>query len=140
MHLIAQYALTACVVASALGGVVLCLLLFLYGSAPPDEEPRGAVRRRMLVTRLGHTVAAACFAATAVLALIVLSREAGVGRIGEITRVAEDVRALDARVSAVESGVRRIAASLEILVRRVDRDDAPSASGRPARPAAPPAR
>jgi hypothetical protein len=136
MHLIAQYALTACVVASALGGVVLCLLLFLYGSAPPDEEPRGAVRRRVLVTRLGHTVAAACFAATAVLALVVLSRDAGLGT----TRLAEDVRALDARLSAVESGVQRIAASLEILVRRVDRDDAPAASGRPVRTAAPPSR
>jgi hypothetical protein len=135
MQVISHYALTASVIASAIGGVVLCLLLFLYGAVPPDEEPRGVARRRTLVTRLGHTLAAACFAVTAVLALVVVAREAGAGRpAGESQRLAEDVHALEVRVAAVESVVQRVAASLDLLVRRVEQDGDPAASARPARP------
>jgi len=136
MHPVSQYALTASVVAGALGGVVLCLLLFLYGSVPPDDEPRGAVRRRVLIMRLGHTLAAACFAATAVLALMVVGREAtSRPPAGETRGLDEEVRALEARVSAVEEVVQRVAAALDHLVGRVDRDEAQAPSPRPARPA-----
>ncbi|MGH7325363.1 MAG: hypothetical protein ACREJ9_12040 [Candidatus Rokuibacteriota bacterium] len=127
MNLFAHHALTASVVASALGGIVLTLLLFLDATAPSDDEAPDVVRRRRFVLRLGHTVAAACFAATAVLATVVMSRQSG-PRPGDAGRLDEEIRALDTRVSAVETLVQRIAASVETLVRRVEADDAVSTS------------
>ncbi len=67
MNPFAHAVLTASVVASALGGIVLSLLLFLEASPPSEDEVPGAARRRRLLTRLGHTLAAACFAVTAAL-------------------------------------------------------------------------
>lgn len=67
MQSFAQYALPATILASALGAIVLCLVLFLYGfprDAPDESPPR---ERRLFVIRLGHAIAAACFAAAAIL-------------------------------------------------------------------------
>jgi hypothetical protein len=57
---------------SALGAVVLCLLIAFYGLTPASEpSPRRASRRR-LITGIGHAVAATCFAATTILIAVVL--------------------------------------------------------------------
>jgi len=74
--------------------------------------------------------------ATAVLALMVVGREAtSRPPAGETRGLDEEVRALEARVSAVEEVVQRVAAALDHLVGRVDRDEAQAPSPRPARPA-----
>ncbi len=68
------YVLAAAVAASALGAVVLCALVVLYGFTPADEDTPAKATRRVFLTRGGHAVAAACFAATAILISVVLAQ------------------------------------------------------------------
>ena len=65
MHAIAHYGLGLSIVTSALGAFMLCLLVFRYGFAPPDEEAPNERYRRHFVTRLGHAASAVtvCFSA-----------------------------------------------------------------------------
>jgi hypothetical protein len=126
---LAQYALTLSVVASALGGVVLCALVVKDGFAPLDDEPAALSHRRRSLTRLGHAVAAVCFAATALLSLFALSpRAAPVAATpsAEAARLGDDVRALEARVRDLE----HVLARLTRLIARVERAIPPAASGR----------
>jgi hypothetical protein len=61
MQTFAQFALPGTIVASAVGAVVLCVVLLLYGfKSEPDDER--APMRRLLLMRLGYALAAACFA------------------------------------------------------------------------------
>src|SRR5688572_25624835 len=76
MPALAPAALAAAVALSALGAVVLCILVVLYGFTPAGEEPPGSTARRLLVTRIGHAVAAVCFTATAILISVVLAQPA----------------------------------------------------------------
>jgi hypothetical protein len=57
---------------SALGAVVLCTLVVLYGFTPAGEDPPDRANRRLLLTRVGHAIAAFCFTATAILIAVVL--------------------------------------------------------------------
>jgi uncharacterized coiled-coil protein SlyX len=57
---------------SALGAVVLCTLVVLYGFTPAGEDPPDRANRRLLLTRVGHAIAAVCFTATAILIAVVL--------------------------------------------------------------------
>jgi hypothetical protein len=57
---------------SALGAVVLCTLVVLYGFTPAGEDPPDRANRRLLLTRVGHAIAAVCFTATAILTAVVL--------------------------------------------------------------------
>jgi hypothetical protein len=72
----APAALATAVALSALGAVTLCVLVVLYGFTPAGEEPPGEAAHRLLVTRVGHALAAACFTATAILIAVVLVRPA----------------------------------------------------------------
>ena len=75
MQSITQYALVASIFASVLGALVMCVLVFRYGftvPAPTDADG-GSTPTDVLVTRVGHAVAGACFAATAVLAIVGLA-------------------------------------------------------------------
>lgn len=124
MNPLAHYALTGSIVASALGGLVLCGLIVKYGFLPAEDEPIVVARRRIFITRLAHTFAAACFAFTALLSVVALSPRSGVLasrlRNAEPARLAEDLRALDARVSAMESLVRRINVAVEAMLLRIE--------------------
>jgi len=71
---LAYTALTASIVLSALGAVVICLLTAFYGFTPEGEESPARASRRALLTRVGHAVAAGCFAATAILLAIVIGQ------------------------------------------------------------------
>jgi len=72
MTLLAQYALPGIVVLSALGAMIMCLLVVRYGlSADADEDPDDADRRQV-VTRIGHAAAGVCFACVAILAVVAL--------------------------------------------------------------------
>jgi hypothetical protein len=67
MQSFSPYALPATILASALGAIVLCLVLLLYGFPRDSEDESPSRARRLFVIRLGHAVAAACFAAAAIL-------------------------------------------------------------------------
>jgi len=71
---LAHAALAGSIVLSALGAVVICVLTVLYGFTPLGEEPAGQANRRTLLTRIGHAVAAAGFAGTAILLAVVLAQ------------------------------------------------------------------
>jgi hypothetical protein len=133
MHWVALYALTGSILASAIGGIVLCSLIVRYGFAPPSpDEPVQLTHRRFFATRLTHAIAAVCFAATAVLSVVAVARLAGAGRQTPIA-TAEDVRALEARVAAIEDIVHTVDSALAGILQRLE-EVAPAASPRtPAR-------
>jgi hypothetical protein len=145
MSALAQAALAISVVLSALGAVVLCILVVLYGFTPPGEEPAGAAARRLLLTRIGHAVAAVCFTATAILIAVVLAQPP--------RPEAPSAASVDARVPALGAGLEaqqsRLAQAearlhdLEVsLHRETDRaaqapEPAPEATVEPKPPAVP---
>jgi hypothetical protein len=94
---LAYTALTASIVLSALGAVVICLLTAFYGFTPEGEESPARTSRRTLLTRVGHAVAAGCFAATAILLAVVIGQPART-----TSAPAPDARvpALDAKLDA----------------------------------------
>jgi hypothetical protein len=73
MPAIGPATLAAAVVLSALGAVVLCALVVLYGFTS-DTEPSPRATRRLLLTRFGHVVAAVCFTATAIVIALAAGR------------------------------------------------------------------
>jgi hypothetical protein len=75
MALFAQYALPGIIVLSALGAIIMCLLVVRYGLVPDvdGDEDLEEVEHRQVVTRLGYAAAAACFACVAILAVIAMA-------------------------------------------------------------------
>ena len=94
---LAYTALTASIVLSALGAVVICLLTAFYGFTSEGEESPARAARRTLLTRVGHAVAAACFAGTAILLAVVVSQPA---RSPAVPAADARVPALDAKIDA----------------------------------------
>jgi hypothetical protein len=94
---LAYTALTASIVLSALGAVVICLLTAFYGFTPDGEESPARTSRRALLTRVGHAVAAGCFAATAILLAVVIGQPA---RSASAPAADARVPALDAKIDA----------------------------------------
>jgi len=94
---LAYTALTASIVLSALGAVVICLLTAFYGFTSEGEESPARTSRRALLTRVGHAVAAGCFAATAILLAVVIGQP-----VRSTSAPAPDTRvpALDAKIDA----------------------------------------
>ncbi len=104
MQTFAHYALPAAIAASALGAIVLCLVLLLYGFATAaDDEPRFP-SRRLFVIRIGHALAATCFAAVVMLTVIAYldERRAPVVPPLSVAAAPGDGAALAARLSALE--------------------------------------
>jgi hypothetical protein len=66
--------LVACIAASALGALIMCLLVLCYGFIQAGEQEPRSAHRQMFVTRLGHAAAGVCFAVTAVLAAVLIAR------------------------------------------------------------------
>ena len=115
-----QYALTGSVVASALGGITLSLLIVGYGFSSSEDETPDVARRRLFLIRIGHAAAAVCFAVTALLTVVALSSRSGVAD----RALSQDVRALEARIAAVETNVRDIGRSIDAVLERVGRAEA----------------
>src|SRR5437867_13262955 len=65
--------LVVCIFASALGALIMCLLVLRDGFSPISSDPTRA-DHDVLITRLGHAVAGACFATTAILATVLVAR------------------------------------------------------------------
>src|SRR5207237_1177647 len=66
--------LVVCILASALGALVMCLLVLRYGFMPILETNPARAYRDLLVTRLGHEAAGVCFATSAILAVVYIAR------------------------------------------------------------------
>ena len=115
---LAYTALTAAIVLSALGAVVLCGLTVMYGFTPELEESPGRAARRTLLTRVGHAVAAACFAATAILLAVVLGQPVRPAPTpaGEVRAPALDAK-LDAQMQRLHGVEQRMKDSEQTLER-----------------------
>jgi hypothetical protein len=107
----AHTALVVSIVASALGALVMCLLVARYGlSMSGGDDPE----RGWLVTRFGHAFAGVCFAATGILALVALVAPTRDPRPAPATVVKiEPDRAAEARVQALGSEVKAITTRLD---------------------------
>lgn len=121
---VTRHSLTAAVIVSALGGIVLCALILKYGLAPPEEDEYPPLaRRRMLFVRTGHAIAAVCFAVTVLLVVVALSVGRGT-RVADdppaVARLGHDIRALDARLDAVEEVLGRVGSAIDDLAARLD--------------------
>jgi hypothetical protein len=107
----AHAALVISIAASALGALVMCLLVARYGLTTASGEN---AERGVLVTRLGHAAAGVCFAATGILSVVALAAPTREARPAPATvmRVEPD-RATEARVQALAAEVKAIATRLE---------------------------
>lgn len=72
MNAVAQHALAGAILASLLGGVVLCYLVWRYGVSVPPGAAAGEAFARLIVLRFGHAVTGVCFAISAILTTVAL--------------------------------------------------------------------
>jgi len=148
MQTFAQFALPGTILASAVGAVVLCVVLLLYGfKSEPDDER--APMRRLLLTRLGYALAAACFAVALMLstaAFLDQRRVAAAAPLApptapttdETQRLEARVNELEQRLAAAESRVNDSAAVATSPVTMERRHPAVASSARPRRIASAP--
>jgi len=126
--------LVVCILASALGALVMCLLVLRYGFIPILETNPAHADRDLLVTRLGHAAAGVCFAASAILAVVYIARAPAqpasatpdprvLARLAALERerqaLGEEVGALREQVSAVGGNVGGMRARLDQAESRV---------------------
>jgi hypothetical protein len=135
MPWVAHSALAASILLSALGAVVICVLVIAYGFATPGEDAAPGAARRMLLTRLGHAVAATCFAATGILALVAFGYTGGLMSSDEVVSDAPAPGAEPGRGSQMEARLAEAETRLGEVERATRRlgDDAGQAAGRLAR-------
>ena len=145
MQTFAEYALPATIVVSAIGATVLCVVLVFYGFRSEDGEgPTPA--RRLFVMRLGHAIAAACFAAALMLGSVALIEQRRVPALiaaaltaqptEEMRRLEAQVTSLEKRLSATELRLGDAVQQLSAVQSRVTTAPAPSRrSGRATLPA-----
>ena len=108
--------LVVCIFASALGALVMCLLVLRDGFSPISADPARA-DHDVLITRLGHAVAGACFATTAILATVLVARNPAPVPVHQMT---ERIGALERERRALGEQVSGLATSMHGLQGRVD--------------------
>ena len=107
MQTFAQFALPGTILASAVGAVVLCVVLLFYGfKSEPDDER--APMRRLVLIRLGYALAAACFAVALMLSTVAFLDQRQVAAAPPIAPPTDEVQRLEARVNELE---QRLAAA-----------------------------
>ena len=126
--------LVVCILASALGALVMCLLVLRYGFLPILETNPARADRDLLVTRLGHAAAGVCFATSAILAVVYIARAPAqpvtatpdprvMARLAALERerqkLGEEVGALREQVGAVGGNVQGMRARLDQAESRV---------------------
>ena len=127
----AHSALVASIIASALGALVMCVLVWRYGFTSAADPKAPEHDRHIAMTRFGHAAAGACFAVTAVMAAVVMATARPAAptptpvatvvaqpdpRLAErLVSLAATVHALlgraessDERMTRVESGMKRL--------------------------------
>jgi hypothetical protein len=120
----AHAALVISIIASALGALVMCLLVARYGLTPAASENADAAARRLMITRFGHAFAGVCFVATGVLGVvtvIVQSRHARPTPPPAV--VVQPDRAAEARLQALAAELKGIATRVEQTETRVSTMD-----------------
>jgi hypothetical protein len=70
---LAQYALPGIIVLTSVGAFLMCLLVIRYGFGSREIDLDTDEARRLVMTRIGHAVAAVCFAGAALLAVVALA-------------------------------------------------------------------
>jgi hypothetical protein len=112
--------LVVCIFASALGALIMCLLVLRDGFSPISHDPARA-DRDVLVTRLGHAVAGACFATTAILATVLVARTPAVRVVTAAPdqRVTERLTVLDRERQALGEQVTALGASVQAMREQV---------------------
>jgi hypothetical protein len=120
-HSATPWALPAVIVTSALGALLMCLLVLRYGF-PGDTEaessPAEASRRRLL-TRLGHAAAGVCFAISAMLGLVALVETTSAdGLRSEVERLRDRLAGLEARLGPMESRLDAVGSRAGVAERR----------------------
>ena len=110
-------ALVAALLLSALGAVVVCLLVVFYGFTGPEDEPPLTTARRQMYIRIGHALATTCFAGTAILIGMVLIRAvrpvtAPVVQDARIPQLDGRFDAQASRVAAIETRAQTATAGL----------------------------
>jgi hypothetical protein len=101
MQTFSQFALPGTIVASALGAVVLCVVLLLYGFKNEPDDERAPMRRFLLI-RLGHALAAASFALALMLGTVALLEQRRVAAASD-----DEMRGLATRISDLERRLAR---------------------------------
>jgi hypothetical protein len=140
---LANTALAASIALSALGAVIVCLLTIFFGFTPEGEEPPGTATRRRLLTRVGHAVAAACFAGTAIMLAVVLAQAAravspatGDARVpaldAKLDAHVQRLHGVEERMKDSEQTLERLEMEVsEVAARRMATDAAPAMSQAP---------
>jgi hypothetical protein len=139
MQTFAQYALPGTILVGGLGAVILCLVLFVYGFRSDLEDEGPSPARRQLMIRLGHAVAAACFAGVVMLSTVALleQRRAAAApprALPEIDRLQSRLRTLESRLAATELQVSDLAQRPVALASSAEPRARPAAVPSPARP------
>src|SRR5207244_7301342 len=67
-----QYGLPGIIVLTSVGAFLMCLLVIRYGFGSREIDVDDDEARRLAMTRIGHAVAAVCFAGAALLAVVAL--------------------------------------------------------------------
>ena len=107
--------LVVCIFASAVGALIMCLLVLRDGFAPISRDPARA-DQDVLITRLGHAAAGACFATTAILATVLVARTPAPRPVPTIDpKVAERLSALDHQRQALGEQVNALDATVQVL-------------------------
>lgn len=146
MQTFAQYALPAMILVSAIGAVALCAVLVFYGFRRDDEEGPSPARR-LFAMRLGHAIAAACFAAALMLggvALVEQRRMPAPVASAMAAQPSDEVQRLEARVQSLEARLAATELRLGDAVQQVSAVEARVATipptSRPAKRATRPAK
>lgn len=103
--------LVVCIFASALGALIMCLLVLRDGFSPISSDPTRA-DHDVLITRLGDAVAGTCFATTAILATVLVARTPAAPPVRQMT---ERLTALDRERQALGEQVGALGASVQGL-------------------------
>jgi len=114
----AHAALVISVFASVLGALVMCGIAIRYGLGAADETDGGATR--LFVTRFGHAVAGVCFAATGIMAVVVLAAPRPAPPAPAVVAREPD-RAAEARLQTVTDDVKALAERLDQRLEQLDR-------------------
>ena len=119
MQAFAQHALPGTILASALGAVVLCVVLLFYGlRTEPDDERSPAAR--LLLIRVGHALAAACFAAALMLGTVaLLARDRARASADDVRRLEVEVSRLQRRLTTAESRLADVEAPRSVMATAV---------------------
>lgn len=80
MHPFSHLALPGVILISALGALIMCVLVLLYGfPSPRGEEDDSGALRRLVITRLGHAAAGVLFTMVILFTVVHVARQAREG-------------------------------------------------------------